>query len=320
MIAALMVSACATAGGVAPAVGGGVGAPEAGVTEAAPPALGSGPPPPAIAPPVAGADEAPATVPAEPGVHELELSIDDVRRAARVHVPVLGAAHPVLLALHPLGGTALGFERATGLGPAGTADGVVVVFPQGVGLSWNGGAICCQPALGRVDDLAYVRALVERLAQDLPIDRGRVWATGFSNGGFLAYRLACQAPDVVSAIAPVAATYAIDCAPSPAVALLHVHGIDDDIVPYEDVLRAPPERPIPRGAVETTSAFAAALGCGDATVTPFPGGTTTAFPGCAGGVAVELVSLEGVGHQWPRDGWDATSEVLRFLASQPGRS
>ncbi|WP_437588358.1 prolyl oligopeptidase family serine peptidase [Sorangium sp. So ce1000] len=82
-----------------------------------------------------------------------------------------------------------------------------MVWPDGVGSSWNLGH-CCETALNeKVDDVAFVRAMVEQLESDTCIDPKRVYATGCSNGGGMTYKVACEAADVIAAAAPVD----IDC-------------------------------------------------------------------------------------------------------------
>jgi polyhydroxybutyrate depolymerase len=95
---------------------------------------------------------------------------------------------------HGDGGDAVGlheawpFERATG-------GGAFVVYPEGIGRTWN------LEALDENPDEAYVVAIVEALAEERPIDRSRIFAAGYSSGGFLANVLACHRPGLFRAIA-----------------------------------------------------------------------------------------------------------------------
>ncbi|MDV7396997.1 hypothetical protein RZS08_36700, partial [Arthrospira platensis SPKY1] len=82
----------------------------------------------------------------------------------------------------------------------------------------------------------FLLALTDTLHNWYNIDLNRVYATGFSNGGFMSYRLACEASDRIAAIAPVAGTMPIaianNCQPTRSVPILHIHGTADFIVPY----------------------------------------------------------------------------------------
>ena len=75
-----------------------------------------------------------------------------------------------------------------------------MAYPDGAGRRWNDGR-----AVGAErDDVGFVRALIDSLERELEIDPRRVYATGISNGGMFAHRLACELPGVLAAIAPVA--------------------------------------------------------------------------------------------------------------------
>jgi polyhydroxybutyrate depolymerase len=117
--------------------------------------------------------------------------------------------------------------------------GFVVVYPDGVERHWND---CRKMApyaahtLG-IDDVGFVRALVDRFAAERGIDRARVFATGVSNGGQMAIRLALEAPDLVRAVAPVIASVPdrenMDCAMKhQPVAVLIMNGTADPFNPY----------------------------------------------------------------------------------------
>lgn len=142
----------------------------------------------------------------------------------------------------------------TGIGAAADARGWIAVFPDGTGTPprWN----VYGPAAG-VDDTQFVRDLLADLEASFCIDAERVYAAGYSNGGGMALRFACDLPDRVAAIAPIAATY-IPCQAD--VPMIAVHGSKDPIVPYEGGA-SPVGRitfpPVHRAASE----WARALGC-----------------------------------------------------------
>ena len=125
-----------------------------------------------------------------------------------------------------------------GLISTSDADGFVVVFPSGVGLTpsgkiatWNAGN-CCGGARDKgVDDAGFIKEVIARTEAGLSIDRRRVFAIGMSNGAMMSYRLACEIPGLLRGIMAVAGTdNTTRCTPSRPVAVLHVHARDDDRV------------------------------------------------------------------------------------------
>lgn len=89
-------------------------------------------------------------------------------------------------------------------------ESFIAVYPNGNGrfgkrlLTWNAGTCCAYLVINNVDDVGFVRALVATLAEKVPIDRRRVYATGLSNGAMMSHRLAAEAADLIAAVAPVA--------------------------------------------------------------------------------------------------------------------
>ena len=117
-----------------------------------------------------------------------------------------------------------------------------------------------------IDDLAYIRGLIEEAAQTYSIDPTRVGLIGHSNGGFMALRMACEASDLVTSVISIAGSTfedASSCAPaSYPVSVLTIHGTEDGTIPYEGATFFDESYP---GAPETTERFAALAGCGSST-------------------------------------------------------
>jgi polyhydroxybutyrate depolymerase len=90
------------------------------------------------------------------------------------------------------------------------------------------------------DDVGFMRLIIDDVAARRRLDRARVYATGHSNGGYMSYRLACSASDVVAAVAPVSAGSPFlsgmpvggSCRPGRAVPVLALHGNQDTVVAY----------------------------------------------------------------------------------------
>jgi len=116
----------------------------------------------------------------------------------------------------------------------------VVVYPDGYKNHWNGCRASADYAANQenIDDVSFIGELVAFFANNAAIDPERVYITGFSNGGHMAYRVALEAPDLVAAIAPVSANLPIEdnlgCSPSGRpVSVAIFSGTDDPVNPYE---------------------------------------------------------------------------------------
>jgi polyhydroxybutyrate depolymerase len=154
-------------------------------------------------------------------------------RAEAPEGPVRGA----LLFLHGWGGTAEGVLADRRLAAPALARDYVMLAPQGVprrrgesGGRWNaryGGETR--------DDVAFLRRVLDDAAIRFGFDRDQVLAAGFSGGGMMVWRLACDAPEAAGAFAPVAGLFwrPLPKACSGAARLMHTHGWSDPVVPLE---------------------------------------------------------------------------------------
>jgi polyhydroxybutyrate depolymerase len=232
-------------------------------------------------------------------------------RTAIVHVPKSydpTKGTMLVLNFHGFSSDALQELVISRMNPASEAKNFVVVYPYGVGNSWNSGDCCGDSWTGGVDDVAYVKALLAQLAADYCVDPKRIYATGFSNGGFLAYRLACEMSDVFAAVAPVSGVEgfpASACTPSRAVPVIHFHGTSDPVVKYNG---GTPVIPLDiaagitfRSVDETIQIWRTKDGCLASGKTIFQHGDTTCvdYGTCRDGAQVTLCTIDGGGHTWP---------------------
>ena len=229
-------------------------------------------------------------------------------RQYKVHVPPgydPKAPAPLVFCIHGLYQNAVMFCVAGAAMPAkADAQGFILVMPNGYQNSWNGGTCCGAASAERIDDVALFRAILAEVSQHVNVDRRRVYATGLSNGGYMSYRLGCDASDLFTAVAPGAgavginsigggtnaASDFIDCAPSKPVAVLDFHGTADALVPY--TLQAPSlAKMAEHDQCSTTTAAA---------TSPASGGDTTCvrYEGCSAGVEVTGCSVANGGHCW----------------------
>lgn len=184
------------------------------------------------------------TPPDLPGVVEAgSLEHGGKQRSWQAYLPAGQAEHPALvLVMHGSLGDGERIRQVTRYGFDVLAEryGFVVVYPDGYERHWNDCRSGADYAanLENIDDVGFLRALVGRMVEEQGVDPARVYATGLSNGGQMAYRLGLEAPDLVAAVAAIAANLppldSLDCEPSgTAMAALVMNGTADPVNPYE---------------------------------------------------------------------------------------
>ena len=125
----------------------------------------------------------------------------------------------------------------TGLSRKADEAGFIAVYPNGTGrfssFTWNGGNCCGSAMRNNVDDVAFINALLDDLMGSYLVDPRRIYVTGISNGGTMAYRLGSELSDRIAAIAPVAGAVGTEITQlKRPVSVLHVHGTLDEYVPF----------------------------------------------------------------------------------------
>lgn len=236
----------------------------------------------------------------EVGPRERELSVESGGRARtfQVHIPPAydgTTPLPVVLNYHGRTNTSSQQRRLSEMDATADSEGFIVVYPDGVGETWNAG-LCCGESMTRdIDDVAFTSAMIDALEGALCMNNRRVYATGLSNGGFMAHKLACELSDRIAAIAPVAGTnLTTGCSPSRPVPVLHFHGDADLIVPYRGFGGFVSVDDTMDGWVERNGCSAGSsedLDRGDA--------LCESWSGCTDGATVRLCTIRGGGHQWP---------------------
>jgi polyhydroxybutyrate depolymerase len=183
------------------------------------------------------------------------------------------------------------------------------VFFRGEGRHWADGRGTTPADRADIDDVGFIVELIARLSSEFSIDSSRVYATGISNGGFMAELLACRAADRFTAVAAVAATLpvavATTCQPARPISVLLMHGTNDPLVPYRggEVVQG---GAMVKSAPATASAWARLNGCATGrSSTDLPDtsddGTRVRLDrfACPGNTAVALYTIDGGGHTWP---------------------
>ncbi len=175
---------------------------------------------------------------------------------------------PLVMLLHGYGDTGAGLEGALHLTDLSDRLGFFYVYPDGsvnqAGEHYWNGSVCCDPDGSDPDDSGYLRALIDAIVAELNVDTERVYVFGLSNGAFMAYRMACEHADIVTAVASWAgATYLdpADCTPSEPVRVLEIHGTGDTAVDYDGGDMSAFGGGLFPGAVETVEQWAASNQC-----------------------------------------------------------
>ncbi len=146
---------------------------------------------------------------------------------------------PLLFVFHGGGGNALQMERGLGFTDIARKDGFIVVYPNGIGGNWNDGRDddFSKAHKEKIDDLSFVKAIIDSISKAYPIDQKRIYATGISNGGIFSHYVGANLADKFAAIAPVvggiADPFSSRFDPSEPVSVLVIQGTDDKLVPYD---------------------------------------------------------------------------------------
>jgi polyhydroxybutyrate depolymerase len=176
--------------------------------------------------------------------------------------------------------------------------------------SWNAGT-CCAPATDALEnDVLLTSAIIEAVKKNYDIDSSRVWAAGHSNGGMMAYRLACDLSDKITAIAVVVGSLVdTSCNPANQVSLLHIHGDLDPLVPVQG-----------GGKLDTPNIYysvldyAKANSCNASSSANFTSEEQQFIWSCPNSSQVQLVNYLANSHEWA-DGY--SKDILRFLFAHP---
>lgn len=260
------------------------------------------------------------------------ITLERIGRDYLLHAPASlpRKALPLVIALHggggPLGSAEL-MAASSGWKELSQREYFIVAFPQGLLehpsepihltddvtdtsrniRSWNDGSGRTPAARRGAADTAYIEAMLQDIETRYPVDRSRIYVTGFSNGATMTYHLGMELSHSLSAIAPVAGLLYTDKMelPSP-VSLLHISG-DSDARPVNASSAA-------SDPVETWRRF---MNCTKEKLEQAPRLTMRTYRLCDEGTEVTQITITGAGHSYPRDPtFDATHSIWMFFTSQ----
>jgi len=144
----------------------------------------------------------------------------------------------LIINMHGFGGTASNQQAGTQMNSYAHPQNMAVVYPQGItsdigSPSWNIGAFW---DFNSADDVGFISAVIDDIASNFSIDLNRVYACGFSNGGYMAYELACDLSNKITAFGSVAGNFMLNsnqnCDNGREIPIIHFHGTNDPTVDY----------------------------------------------------------------------------------------
>lgn len=261
------------------------------------------------------------------GAQARTVDVHGEPREYLLHVPDELAAEPTLIVFaHGGFGNAAQAESAYGWDRIADREGVVVAYPQALGLAWNAGECCGKAARQGVDDVAFLSSMVATLQDEFGVDPSRTFATGMSNGAMMIYRMACET-DVFATIAPVAGTIVTECDSPAPTSVLHIHGLADERVRFDGERGSGTTRVDGMPIEQVAALWRDADDCTPPVSSSTPP-VTSVRADCADGRVVELLTIDGAGHQWPgassrgaadpdpaSSAIDATETIWQFFVS-----
>ena len=290
-----------------------------------------------------------AGIPAVGSAVESRLVTADGRtRRYRTYVPASLPAGkvPLLVALHGGLGTSSQFEANSGFDELAESNGFIVVYPDGVGnqpdgtgyQAWNGGYCCGVPQTQNIDDVGFIRDLIDSLSVRYAVDPAKVFVAGHSNGGILAYRLACELAGRIAAIGLQAGSNIFDgCAPTLPVSVLHIHGTADTNLPINGGRGTGVSATVWVSALSAVQAMAAVDGCSSQSTASKsatdPNVTASTWTKSGTNIQVRFVTVSSAAHAWmghvsqtpgsaslvgvPYMNFDSSRAIWSFLVQHP---
>ncbi|MFI6942672.1 alpha/beta hydrolase family esterase [Streptomyces sp. NPDC050418] len=253
-----------------------------------------------------------------PGDQSVTLDWKGQKRTYTVHAPpsyTPGKKLPLVIVMHPYPSTATHVAKLSDLSAKADRENFLAVYPEGL----NGGMnalVCC----GSEDDVGFLKTMTESLVDTWGADPQRIYATGISNGGDMAFKLAVELSDTIAAIAPVSGGYSGSpttkdsyMPKSPVSVITFIGGEDKWYPAFDDGLKTWQSR----------------LDCRTGPPAKLKQKITHTAAKCSDGSAVEVYRMPQMGHAWPQGKSDmaerdaavsATDLMWEFFKSHPKKA
>jgi polyhydroxybutyrate depolymerase len=254
----------------------------------------------------------PATPTSEPtpavspvGATKSAIAVAGDNRNVRLFVPDLepDAQAPLFIVLHGWNESPSTMETRLNAGVLAAREKVIVALPPGRDANWD--ASFRGDDVKESKDIVFLAGMVDHLVDRYRVDPQRVYVGGFSIGAVLADRVGCQMAEQVMALVIVSgAQWHTECHPAHPVSVLVVHGTSDPTFPVQD-------------ATHLAMRWRTVNNCvGDPEETLIDETASALISAdCAGGSQVELVIIEGLGHDWSYEEPDVTQLAWQFVSS-----
>ncbi len=262
------------------------------------------------------------------GSYVFHLTFDGLRRDYRIHVPPAAASGQRLpLVLNLAGATQNGQiqEILSDMDANADRNGYLVVYPDGTRISkvltpdpvakqaqygWNAGACCGLPVIRKINDVGFLEKVIADVSARTPLNLRRVYMTGISNGGMMAYAMAAEASTHVAAISSVSGQVEIPVIhPTRSVPAMEFHSVNDPIAKYNGIPNK--NQRLVLSVMEGIHQWAHADHCSGkpevgmqivgaaGSISAGETATPVTYSGCRGGAEVVLWRFTGSGHVWP---------------------
>jgi polyhydroxybutyrate depolymerase len=255
-----------------------------------------------------------------PGINAYRLESGGLERCYLLYLPSSSNPDkplPLVFSLHGFSSNPHGQRVFSRWEPVAEEHGFVVVYPQGTGYPqrWN-----ADPHFlaSTVDDTQLIRDILDDVNRFIAIDQNRIFISGFSNGGAMTLRAACELSETIAAIGTVAAPVTpslSECTPNRSMPLIAFHGTRDPLVPYEG--RTPAEweaatmRRVHQGSINIFATsiwiedWAEQNNCDLSQVDSAAGNRYSMlhYAHCDQLADVIFYTIKGGGHTWPGGGW-----------------
>jgi polyhydroxybutyrate depolymerase len=262
------------------------------------------------------------------------ITVDGVERSYILHIPpgYSSSTHlPLVFVLHGMGGTAESFKSKSGMSAKADQENFVAVYPNALGNPsvWNSNL--SDISSKGVDDVGFIRVLLDRLEHDLRIDRRRVYCSGFSSGAIMSYLLGAKLSHRLAAIGIVSGTVGnrapdgkIRIIPTPfdPVPVIAFHGRKDGTIYYDGGGSMVNCLPV----ADSIKFWVSADGCVSSpqkTTKPNDNLRIDDYGGCKDGSEVILYTFKNGTHEWPslqnNDNFSATDSMWEFFVHHPRR-
>jgi len=174
------------------------------------------------------------------GKYKKTTKIDKLTRSYTLYIPhsyLNNESLPLIIALHPEGVTGEEFADFTKLSQVNSQENFILITPDAIKNEWSDGRKIKENNQSLPDDVKFISTLIDEAIQKYNVNKGKIFVTGFSSGGIMTLRLACELSDKINAVAIVGATFPKDyfklCQPINAVPIIIINSTNDNIIPYQ---------------------------------------------------------------------------------------